>query len=76
MTVTCQATTGKYTKPELTQEEKMAILNDYSKQNRMALKTGYILCNACEQERPLIRAYKCYFCSRWYCPACAYHHFT
>ncbi len=72
----CIATTGQCVKPKRTPEEKWEILQDYSKQIRMALKTGYILCNDCEQERPLIRAYKCFFCGRWYCPACARYHFT
>ena len=72
----CKATTKKYICPKNTPEEKIEILSDFQKQIRMALKTGHILCNDCKQERPLIRAYKCFFCGRWYCPACAYYHFN
>jgi len=73
---TCKATTGTYVKFKHTHEEKIGILEVVQKQLRQAIKGELVNCVDCQQERPLAKIYRCFFCGRYYCPACAKHHFT
>jgi len=72
----CEATTGKYIQPEKTDKEKYTILVVVQEQHRQAIKRELVNCADCKHERPLYKLYRCFFCGRYYCPACALYHFT
>ena len=74
--MTCKATTGEYVRPEKTEKEKEEILTVVQEQYRQAMMEEFINCAGCNQERPVLKIYRCFFCGRYYCPTCAHWHFT
>ena len=75
----CPATMRQYdhtlAREGMSDADRTEILMEAHKQYKQALKGEQIDCAGCDRRPVLLKMYRCYFCGRYYCPACAKEHF-